>query len=118
MIWLKRALWAYAFVGAFALAFVSSSALPPSPNPARFNGLVIAHRGDAIGFAENTLAAIDGASALGADAVEVDVMLSKDGIPVAFHDETLDSAAPPAWVSPKSLSRPSRRSSSAPSPSI
>lgn len=51
--------------------------------------LVIAHRG-ASGFApENTAAAVATAIELGADMVEVDVQLSRDGHPVIFHDFTV-----------------------------
>ncbi len=52
--------------------------------------LVIAHRGDSIHYPENTLASIRAAFDLGADAVEVDVRLSRDGVPMIFHDDTLD----------------------------
>lgn len=51
---------------------------------------VIAHRGASAMAPENTLAAIALAAELGARAVELDVMLSRDGIPVIIHDETLD----------------------------
>jgi glycerophosphoryl diester phosphodiesterase len=52
--------------------------------------LVVAHRGYAAVFPENTLSAVVGAFDLGADAVEVDVHLSADGVPVVIHDETVD----------------------------
>jgi glycerophosphoryl diester phosphodiesterase len=52
--------------------------------------LIIAHRGDSAEYPENTLAAIVSAAELGADAVEVDVRCSKDGVPYLFHDDTLD----------------------------
>ena len=52
--------------------------------------LVIAHRGDSIRYPENTLDAIRAAFDLGADAVEVDVRLSRDGVPMVFHDDTLE----------------------------
>ncbi len=51
---------------------------------------VIGHRG-ASGLApENTLASFDLALAEGAEAFEFDVRLTADGIPVVFHDPTLD----------------------------
>jgi glycerophosphoryl diester phosphodiesterase len=39
---------------------------------------------------ENTLASFRKAAELGAHMVEVDVRLSRDGVPVLFHDDTLD----------------------------
>jgi glycerophosphoryl diester phosphodiesterase len=51
---------------------------------------VIAHRGASAVRPENTLAAFELAAQLGADAIELDVHLSADGIPVVIHDPTLD----------------------------
>lgn len=50
---------------------------------------VIAHRGDSVNAPENTLAAMEHAISLGANMMEVDIRLTKDGVPVVFHDETL-----------------------------
>ncbi len=51
---------------------------------------VVAHRG-ASGIApENTLVAFRMAMELGADGIELDVHLSRDGISVVIHDETVD----------------------------
>ncbi len=55
--------------------------------------LVIAHRGASAEAPENTLAAFARALALGADGVELDVRMSRDGIPVVFHDATLSRLA-------------------------
>jgi glycerophosphoryl diester phosphodiesterase len=52
--------------------------------------LAIAHRGDPRGAVENTLAAVSRAVALGADAVEVDLRLTADGVVVLHHDPQLD----------------------------
>lgn len=52
--------------------------------------IVIAHRGGAGRAPENTLAALTGAAALGAVAVEFDVRLSRDGEVVVIHDPTVD----------------------------
>jgi len=49
-----------------------------------------AHRGFAESFPENTLAAVRGAVAAGADAVEVDVRRCATGEPVVVHDATVD----------------------------
>jgi glycerophosphoryl diester phosphodiesterase len=51
---------------------------------------IVAHRGVPTDVPENTMAGIRRALELGADAVEMDVRLSKDGVPVLFHDFYLD----------------------------
>ncbi|HYC71007.1 MAG TPA: glycerophosphodiester phosphodiesterase [Opitutaceae bacterium] len=51
--------------------------------------LVIAHRGASAERPENTLAAFRRALALGADGIELDVHVTRDGVPVVFHDDTL-----------------------------
>lgn len=48
--------------------------------------IVIAHRGDTRHAPENSLASIRAAKQNGADFAEIDVRLTKDGIPVVFHD--------------------------------
>lgn len=53
-------------------------------------GRVIGHRGCKGEEPENTLRGIRNALDLGADGVEVDVHLSKDGKVVVIHDETVD----------------------------
>ncbi|MCS6801357.1 MAG: glycerophosphodiester phosphodiesterase [Chloroflexota bacterium] len=50
---------------------------------------LIAHRGASAEVTENTLAAFDLAARHGADAVECDVRLTRDGVPVVFHDADL-----------------------------
>ncbi|URM89440.1 glycerophosphodiester phosphodiesterase [Streptomyces sp. MRC013] len=50
---------------------------------------VVGHRGDPYRVRENTVASIRSALARGADAVEVDVRLTWDGVPVLLHDDTL-----------------------------
>src|SRR5918997_436516 len=51
--------------------------------------LVIAHRGGAGLWPENTLYAFGRASALGADVIETDVRLTADGALVLVHDESV-----------------------------
>jgi glycerophosphoryl diester phosphodiesterase len=54
---------------------------------------VIAHRG-ASGYApENTLPSFELAVQQGADAIELDVRLTADGVPVVIHDATLERTA-------------------------
>jgi len=52
--------------------------------------LVFAHRGGAALAPENTLAAFDHGLARGADGLELDVHLSRDGVVMVHHDYTLD----------------------------
>lgn len=66
----------------------------PAPERAFFGGragrpLVIAHRGGAALWPENTLYAFERAAALGADVIETDVRLTADGALVLVHDETV-----------------------------
>jgi glycerophosphoryl diester phosphodiesterase len=51
---------------------------------------VIAHRGASGAAPENTLAAFELAVRQGADAFELDVRLTGDGVPVVLHDPTLE----------------------------
>jgi glycerol kinase len=55
-----------------------------TPRPA-----VVAHRGDAGRYPENTLPAIESALRAGLRHVEIDVQLTADGVPVLFHDDLL-----------------------------
>lgn len=52
--------------------------------------LVIAHRGGAGLWPENTLFALQEAAKLGANLSEIDIHMSRDGVLVAIHDETVD----------------------------
>lgn len=51
---------------------------------------IIGHRGASGSFPENTLLAFERAIARGADALELDVRGSADGVPVVIHDATVD----------------------------
>ena len=53
--------------------------------------IVIAHRGASGYLPEHTLAAKVAAHAMGADYIEQDVVLSRDGVPLVLHDIYLDS---------------------------
>lgn len=52
--------------------------------------MAIAHRGASAIAPENTVAAFDEAIRLGSSAVEFDVRMSADGIPVVIHDDCID----------------------------
>ncbi|KJD52754.1 hypothetical protein UZ38_36085, partial [Bacillus amyloliquefaciens] len=51
---------------------------------------IFAHRGASGTFPENTMAAFKQAAAIGADGIELDVQMAKDGRLVVIHDEKLD----------------------------
>lgn len=59
-------------------------------DPSQINVMVAAHRGDWRNAPENSLQAIQNCIDMGLDMVELDVRLTKDGIPVLMHDETID----------------------------
>ncbi|MEV7780937.1 glycerophosphodiester phosphodiesterase [Kitasatospora sp. NPDC088351] len=71
-----------------------------TPDPAR-PVLAVAHRGDPYRHRENTLPSVGSALAAGADAVEVDVQLTRDGVPVLLHDPTLERL----WGDPRPIRR-------------
>jgi len=76
------------------------------PFLARRRPYLVAHRGGARLAPENTLASFDGAAALGADVIELDVRLTTDGEVVVFHDETTERiTGTPGAVAGRSLAQ-------------
>ena len=68
--------------------------------------LILAHRGASIEAPENTLAAFRQAIELGADGIELDVHLSRDGELVVIHDERVDRTTNgKGWVKDLTLSQ-------------
>ena len=60
---------------------------------------IVAHRGaPAPGVPENSMLAFERALALGADAIEFDVRLTRDGVPVIHHPFAVFSAPQPRGV--------------------
>jgi len=59
-------------------------------NPNSKEVLVAAHRAAHLNAPENSIPAIIRAIELGVDIVELDVKVTKDGIPVLMHDRTID----------------------------
>lgn len=51
---------------------------------------ILAHRGFSEKYPENTMLAFTMAMEAGADGIELDVQLTKDGVPVIIHDEDID----------------------------
>jgi glycerophosphoryl diester phosphodiesterase len=78
-------------------ASVAGAAPADKAPPADAPVLNIGHRG-ASGYApEHTIPAYDLALQMGADYIEIDLQMTKDGVLVAMHDDTLDrtAVAPP-----------------------
>jgi glycerophosphoryl diester phosphodiesterase len=77
-----------------AATLKSNTATPLPKNPfskqLSYAFLAIAHRGNPTQAPENTLASIKEGFALGAGMVEIDIHLSRDGVPVVIHDDTVD----------------------------
>ncbi|HEY6044471.1 MAG TPA: glycerophosphodiester phosphodiesterase [Nitrosospira sp.] len=53
--------------------------------------LILAHRGYHAAVSENTLAAFEAAVTVGANGIETDVRLSRDGLPILIHDRVTPS---------------------------
>ncbi|TYP92585.1 glycerophosphoryl diester phosphodiesterase [Fodinibius salinus] len=65
--------------------------LPALYNQTSEEVIIIAHRGASAYYPENTMPAFKAAVEMGAEMIELDVMMSKDGVPIVFHDSTLYS---------------------------
>ncbi len=70
---------------------VNQPMLPKLYNDNNDGVVVIAHRGASAYYPENTMAAFRGAVDMNAEMIELDVMMSKDGVPVVFHDAKLNA---------------------------
>jgi glycerophosphoryl diester phosphodiesterase len=78
--------------------------------------MVVAHRTCPRDAQENSLSGVRAAAALGADAVEIDVRCTRDGVPVLVHDRSLWRIARRPWpvrlMSAKAVRRLHRRDGS------
>jgi glycerophosphoryl diester phosphodiesterase len=83
-------------VGLLAVAASAAGAAPGEGKASEDTPVLnIGHRG-ASGYApEHTIASYDLAKKMGADYIEQDLQLTKDGVLVALHDETLDRTVRP-----------------------
>ncbi|MCB2254545.1 glycerophosphodiester phosphodiesterase [Pseudomonas chlororaphis] len=90
-----------------ATAVISGCATPPASVPAAGKPpLIVAHRGGAADFPENTLLAIDNALANGVDMLWLTVQLSRDGVPVLYRPADLSAnTAESGTVSEKTLAQ-------------
>jgi glycerophosphoryl diester phosphodiesterase len=61
--------------------------------PEAYRALRVGHRGAAAHAPDNSLVGIEAAARLGADAVEIDVRLTRDGVAVASHDSAVRDGA-------------------------
>ena len=84
-------------LGAVAVIIVAAFLLGrPADDHVFFDGLpddrplVIAHRGGALLWPENTLVAFRGAVEIGSDVLEMDIYRTADNVPVVIHDPTVD----------------------------
>ncbi len=82
-----------AAVVTLAAAYVQVGAVAGELAGRRGTPVVVAHRAGAALGPENTLQALEASIAAGADMVEVDVRLTRDGVPVLLHDSTLRRTA-------------------------
>lgn len=60
------------------------------PSNALLAVVAVGHRGDPYRVRENTLPSVRSALERGADAVEIDVRVTRDGVPVLLHDASLE----------------------------
>jgi glycerophosphoryl diester phosphodiesterase len=66
---------------------VRSLAVRQSAGVESHKPMVIAHRGGALESTENTIGAFQRAVKIGADGIETDIRLTRDGVVVVYHDE-------------------------------
>jgi glycerophosphoryl diester phosphodiesterase len=72
----------------------------PHSGTAAGKKIVVAHRGASGYLPEHTLAAKAVAHAMGADFIEQDVVLTRDGVPIVLHDVTIDAVTDVAELFP------------------
>ncbi len=75
------------FSGGFRLQAKSPSSVFNPQSTATARPLIVAHRGGAQEFTENTIGAFTRAGKIGADAIETDIRLTSDGVIVVYHDD-------------------------------
>lgn len=70
-----------------------STLAPPRPDTAHAPNptpQIIAHRGNSAVAPENTLVAFEAAARAGADLIEIDLQVTRDGVAVVIHDDVVD----------------------------
>ncbi len=78
----------------YLIALITAKPAPASPWFAPRAGdhqpLVLAHQGGEGQWPSNTLLAFQNAAQAGADVLDTDMHMTKDGVPILMHDETVD----------------------------
>lgn len=74
----------------FLFVFISCSD-NDNDNNTKEAPLIVAHRGGKMDFPENTLLAFEKALEKGANAVEMDIQVTKDSVPVLYHPNNLST---------------------------
>ncbi|MEK6289161.1 MAG: glycerophosphodiester phosphodiesterase [Acidobacteriota bacterium] len=96
-----RSTFALSILLALAALWPATNNLPTAnakPASGTSRPLVIAHRGGALESTENTIAAFQRAVKIGADGIETDIRLTRDGVVVVYHDQyfgRMEGLAPP-----------------------
>lgn len=87
--WIVRIL-----LGLVVLIFIGMLVMPKAPQVGYYQNaprpMVIAHQGGDGLWPSNTLFAFEHAAELGVDVLEMDIHMTKDGVLVVSHDETVD----------------------------
>lgn len=76
--------------GVFVLTAAAALSLPSTTRAAEPGPIILAHRGGAHEFEENTMAAFRASYEAGIRGYETDIRMTKDGVLVILHDDTLD----------------------------
>jgi glycerophosphoryl diester phosphodiesterase len=76
----------FGFIGVCLILSATGAAQIQSANHST-RPLIIAHRGGAMESTENTIVAFQRAVKIGADGIETDIRLTRDGVVVIYHDD-------------------------------
>lgn len=88
--WILLLFWSLASSMYAQTAKLNPMMLPNLYNDDGDEFVIIAHRGASAYYPENTMAAFREAVDMKAEMIELDVLMSKDGVPIVFHDARLN----------------------------
>lgn len=77
-------------LGVNPLLLNKDNSVPENSNGEQYCMRVVAHRGGGYDYPENSLLAFRNTREKGCTAIELDVRLTKDNIPIIFHDPTIE----------------------------